>query len=82
MILDPAIPAKKDPKEPKDYGTSAGSAISLRTGLGDGEYSVIAEIVDFGEPFGQRIAAIHIQFLATEDIEAAKKQAKLDAAIK
>jgi hypothetical protein len=33
---------------------------------------VIAEIVDFGEPIGQRIAATHIQFLATEEIEAAK----------
>jgi hypothetical protein len=34
---------------------------------------VIAGIVDLGEPIGQRIAAIHIQFQATEDIEAAKK---------
>ena len=76
QILDPAVPAKDHPKEFKDYGTTAGNALSLKTGLGDGEYSVIAEIVDFGEPFGQRIAAIHIQFLATEDIDSAKKQAK------
>jgi len=57
-----------------DYGTSGGNALSLRTGLGDDEYSVVAEIVDFGEPFRQRIAAIHIQFLASADIEAARKR--------
>jgi len=76
QILDPEVPAKENPKEIKDYGTSAGNALSLETGLGDGEYSVIAEIVNFGEPLRQRIAAIHIQFLGDEDIEAAKKQAK------
>lgn len=75
QILDPEVPAKENPKELKDYGTTPGNALSLKTGFGDGEYSVIAEIVNFGEPFGQRIAAIHIQFLADEDIEGAKKQA-------
>jgi hypothetical protein len=82
QILDPETPGKENPKELKDYGTTAGNAISLRTGFGDGEYSVIAEIVNFGEPLGQRIAAIHIQFLADENIEAAKKKAKGEAAIK
>ena len=33
-----------------------------------------AEIVDLGSFWGERIAAIHIQFLADEDIEAAKNQ--------
>lgn len=79
QILDPAVPAKNNPKELKDYGTTAGNALSLNTGFGDGEYTVIAEIVDFGEPLGQRIAAIHIQFLATEDIDAAKTQAIAEA---
>jgi hypothetical protein len=82
QIWDPPIPAKENPKELKDYGTTGGHALSLNTGFGDGEYSVIAEIVDFGKPFGQRIAAIHIQFLATEDIDAAKKQVKIGAAVK
>jgi len=82
QILDPAVPAKDNPKKLKDYGTTAGNALSLKTGFGDGEYSVIAEIVDLGEPLGQRIAAIHIQFLADEDIEAAKKRAEVEAAIK
>ena len=82
QILDPETPGKENPKEIKDYGTSAGNALSLKTGFGDGEYSVIAEIVDFGEPLGQRIAAIHIQFLATEDVKAAKKQAKAEAGLK
>ena len=76
QILDPHVPAKENPKGPGDYGTSAGHALSLKTGSGDGEYSVIAEIVDFGEPFGQRIASIHIQFLADEDIESAKDRAR------
>jgi integrase len=74
QIWDPPIPGKENPKELKDLGTTGGNALSLNTGVGDGEYSVIAEIVDFGEPFGQRIAAIHIQFLATEDIDAAMKR--------
>jgi hypothetical protein len=74
QILDPPSPAKENPKKLKDFGTTGGNALSLNTGFGDGEYSVIAEIVDFGEPIGQRIGAIHIQFLATEAIEAAKKQ--------
>ena len=74
QILDPPTPAKENPRKPKDFGTMGGNALSLSTGYGDGEYSVIAEIVDLGEPMGQRIAAIHIQFLSTEDIEAAKKQ--------
>ena len=74
QILDPPTPAKENPKKLKDFGTMGGNALSLYTGFGDGEYSVIAEIVDFGEPIGQRIAAIHIQFVATEDIEAAEKQ--------
>jgi len=81
-IFDPPVPAKENPKEIKDYGTTGGNALSLNTGFGDGEYSVLAEIVDFGEPIGQRIAAIHIQFLADEDIEAARKQAEVKAAIK
>lgn len=79
QILDPAFPAKENPKKLEDYGTTAGNALSLKTGFGDGEYSVVAEIVDFGEPFGERVAAIHIQFLATEDIEAAKKKTEDDA---
>jgi hypothetical protein len=74
QILDPPTPAKENPKKLKDFGTMGGNALSLNTGYGDGEYPVIAEIIDFAEPIGQRIAAIHIQFLATEDIEAAKKQ--------
>lgn len=82
QILDPPIPAKENPKKLKDFGTTGGNALSLNTGFGDGEFSVIAEIVDFGEPIGQRIAAIHIQFLATEDIDAAKKQAKIGTAVK
>ncbi len=82
QILDPETPGKENPKEIKDYGTSAGNALSLKTGFGDGEYSVIAEIVDFGGLVGERIAAIHIQFLATEDIKAAKKQAKAEAGLK
>jgi hypothetical protein len=53
-----------------------GNPLSLITGYGDGEYSVIAEIVVFGEPIGQRIAAVHIQFLATEEIVAAKNQTR------
>jgi hypothetical protein len=81
-ILDPATPGRENPKELKDYGTSAGNALSLKTGFGDGEYSVIAEIVNFGGLLGERIAAIHIQFLATEDIKAAKKQAKAEAGLK
>ncbi len=72
QILDAPVPAKENAKELKDYGTSGGNALSVRTGLGNGEYSVVAEIVDFGEPFGQRIAAIHIQFLVSEDIKAAR----------
>jgi hypothetical protein len=76
QILDPSTPAKENPKELKDFGTMGGNVLSLYTGFGDGEYSVIAEIVDFGEPIGQRIAAIHIQFVATEDIEAAEKQTR------
>ena len=43
---------------------------------------MIAEIVDFGGLVGERIAAIHIQLLATEDIKAAKKQAKAEAGLK
>lgn len=82
QIFDPPVPTKENPKEIKDYGTTGGNALSLKTGLGDGEYSVIAEIVDFGEPLGQRIAAIHIQFLATEDIDAAKTQAIAEAGLK
>lgn len=74
QILDPPTPAKENPKKLKEFGTTGGNALSLNTGFGDGEYSVIAEIVYFGEPIGQRIASIHIQFLATEDIEAAKNQ--------
>jgi hypothetical protein len=76
QILAPPTPAKENPKKRKDFGTTGGNALSLNTGFGDGEYSVIAEIVDFGEPIGQRIAAIHIQFVATEDIEAAEKQTR------
>jgi hypothetical protein len=82
QIVDPPVPAKENPKELKDYGTTAGNALSLKTGLGDGEYSVIAEIVNFGSLLGERIAAIHIQFLADEDIEAAKKQAIAEARLK
>lgn len=76
QIVDPPVPAKEIPKKLKDFGTMGGNALSLYTGFGDGDYSVIAEIVDFGEPIGQRIAAIHIQFVATEDIEAAEKQTR------
>ena len=79
QILDPAVPAKDNPVKFKDYGTSAGNALSLNTGLGDGEYSVIAEIVNCGPLLGERIAAIHIQFMADEDIEDARKQAKTGA---
>jgi hypothetical protein len=83
QIVDPPVPAKENPKKFKDYGTTGGNALSLHTGLGDGEYSVIAEIVNFGPPLGERIAAIHIQFLATEDIDsAAKKQAIAEAGLK
>lgn len=82
QILDPAVPARDNPKELKDYGTSGGNALSLKTGFGDGEYSVIAEIVNFGSLLGERIAAIHIQFLATEDIDAAKTQAIAEAGLK
>ncbi len=72
QILDPEVPRKENPKKHEDFGTTAGNALSLRTGLGDGEYSVTAEIVDCGEPLGERIAAIHIQFMATEDINVKK----------
>ena len=82
QIVDPPVPAKENPKEIMDYGKTGGNALSLHTGFGDGEYSVIAEIVDFGEPLGQRIAAIHIQFLATEDIDAAKTQAIAEVRLK
>jgi hypothetical protein len=74
QIFDPPVPAKENPKEIKDFGTHGGNAISLETGLGDGEYSVIAEIVNCGPLLGDRIAAIHIQFMASEDIDAAKRQ--------
>lgn len=74
QIIDPPVPGKENPKEIKDFGTTGGNALSIRTGLGDGEYSVTAEIVDLGSFWGERIAAIHIQFLADEDIEAAKNQ--------
>lgn len=50
-----------------------GNAVSLKTGMGDGEYSVTAEIVDFGESIGECIAAIHIRFIGTEDNEVAKE---------
>jgi hypothetical protein len=42
---------------------------------------VVAEIVNFGEPLGQRIAAIHIQLLADEDIDAAKTRAIAEAGL-
>jgi hypothetical protein len=82
QIVDPPVPARENPKEIKDYGKTGGNALSLRTGFGDGEYSVIAEIVNFPSPIGERIAAIHIEFLATEDIDAARKQVEIGAAIK
>ena len=34
---------------------------------------MLAGIVNFAPPIGERIAAIHIQFLADEHIEVAKK---------
>ena len=74
QVVDPPLPAKENPKEPKDYGKTGGNALSLHTGFGDGEYSVFAEIVSFPPPIGERIAAIYIQFLADEDIEATRKQ--------
>ena len=43
QIIDPPVPGKENPKEIKDFGTTGGNALSIRTGLGDGEYSVIAE---------------------------------------
>jgi hypothetical protein len=82
QIWDPPIPGKENPKELKDLGTTGGHALSLHTGLGDGEYSVIAEIVNCGPLLGDRIAAIHIQFMATEDIERRKEAGGDRAAIK
>jgi hypothetical protein len=74
QIIDPPTPAKENPKKLEDFGSMGGNAVRLSTGFGDGEYSVTAEIVDFGESIGERIAAIHIRFIGTEDNEAAKKQ--------
>jgi hypothetical protein len=77
QILDPATPAKvPDPQKLSDYGTTAGNALSLHTGLGDGEYTVTAEIVNYGGLWGERIAAIHIRFVDAADIAEAKRAVK------
>jgi hypothetical protein len=81
QLVDPPTPAKvANPTRLEDYGTTGGNALSLSTGYGDGEYEVIAEIVDFGGMVGERIAAIHMQFISSEDIAEAKKLAKAAAA--
>jgi hypothetical protein len=44
-------------------GKTVPAGITLMTGLGDGYYSVEAEIVDVGGGWGQRIKGIHIEFI-------------------
>jgi hypothetical protein len=83
QLLDPECPAKVDkPTRLEDYGTTEGNALSLSTGFGDGEYTVVAEIVDYGEHVGERVAAIHIQFVHDEDIDPYREQYQLKEAKK
>jgi hypothetical protein len=47
--LGPPNPQKRESQGTQRLGFNGREALSLNTGMGDGEYSVIAEIVDFGE---------------------------------
>lgn len=67
-IVDPATPAKPNPTKLQDFGTSEGTFVTLNTGLGDGHYDVYAEVVNYGGWIGERVAAIHMQFVADEDL--------------
>ena len=70
-IVDPATPNRvPNPTRLEDYGTFEGTFVTLKTGFGDGYYDVYAETVNFGDgPLGgERIAAIHMQFVADEDL--------------
>ncbi len=65
----PEMPAKvQKPTRLDDRGRLGGNAMSVSTVSGDGEYEVMAEIVNYGGMFGERVAAIHIQFVADEDL--------------
>lgn len=77
QLLDPEQPPKAaNPTRLDECGKTAGNALSLKTGLGDGEYEVLAEIIDYGGIVGQRIAAIHMQFVADEDLVPYRRKPK------
>ena len=68
-LVDPATPPKvPNPTALKDFGTSEGTFVTLNTGLGDGNYDVYAEIVNYGGVIGKRVAAIHMIFVNDEDL--------------
>jgi hypothetical protein len=51
-----------------------GVAVAFSSGIGDGYYPVYAKMVDFGEPFGKRIAEVRIDMLDHPLLKPAKKK--------
>jgi hypothetical protein len=68
-LIDPEIPSTvPNPTRLEEMGHSAGKFVTLNTGFGDGHYDVLAEVINYGGIIGRRIAAIHMQFVADEDL--------------
>jgi hypothetical protein len=68
-LIDPEIPPTvPKPTKLEEMGHSEGKFITLSTGFGDGHYDVLAEVINYGGIMGKRIAAIHMRFVADEDL--------------